>query len=193
MNSVGEGARSSERSATPAAPPRCPARRPSAPRAAGNGSVALAWSAPTSNGGSAITGYKVYRGTSSGNESLYATLGVVTSWTDTSASNGTTYYYQVTAVNSVGEGARSGERSATPAAPADGARRADPQLGRRAGNGSVALAWSAPASNGGSAITGYKVYRATVERQRDALRDRSAPSPAGRTRASPTASPTTTR
>jgi hypothetical protein len=39
----------------------------------------------------------------------------VTSYTDSAVTNGTTYYYQVSAVNSVGEGALSNERSATPA------------------------------------------------------------------------------
>ena len=37
-----------------------------------------------------------------------------TSYTDTTAANGTTYYYKVTAVNSVGEGPASNEASATP-------------------------------------------------------------------------------
>ena len=58
----------------------------------------LSWSAP-SNGGAAITGYKVYRGTTSGNETLLTTLGNVTSFDDTGVSNGTTYYYKVSAVN----------------------------------------------------------------------------------------------
>ena len=54
---------------------------------AGNGSVSLAWSAP-SDGGSAITGYRIYRGTWSGGESLLATVGTGTSWTDSNAANG---------------------------------------------------------------------------------------------------------
>src|SRR4029079_6079679 len=116
VNSVGEGARSTERSATPTAPATAPAT-PTLSATAGNGSVSLSWNAPA-DGGSAITGYKLYRGTSSGGEILWANLGTATSWTDTGASNGTTYYYQLSAVNSVGEGSRSSERSATPTAPA---------------------------------------------------------------------------
>jgi hypothetical protein len=52
----------------------------------------------------------------SGGESLLAQVGNVTSFTDSSVVNGVTYYYRVSAVNSVGEGALSGELSATPGA-----------------------------------------------------------------------------
>ena len=64
------GPRSNERSATPAAPATVPGAPTLNSATAGNGSVTLAWSAPASNGGSAITGYKVYRGTASGGETL---------------------------------------------------------------------------------------------------------------------------
>ena len=80
-----------------------------------DGSVSLQWSAPSSNGGAAITNYNVYRATASGAETLLTQVGNVTSYTDSPVTNGTTYYYEVSAVNSVGEGAVSNERSATPA------------------------------------------------------------------------------
>ena len=44
---------------------------------------------------------------------------------------------------------------------ADGARRSD-RLGATAGNAQVSLGWTAPVSNGGSAITGYRIYRGTL-------------------------------
>ena len=59
--------------------------------------------APASDGGSAITGYNIYRGTASGGETLLTQVGNVTSYTDASVTNGTTYYYKVSAVNAVGE------------------------------------------------------------------------------------------
>ena len=58
--------------------------------------MALAWNAPA-NGGAAITGYNVYRGTSSGGETLLTQLGNVTAYTDATAVNGTTYFYKVAA------------------------------------------------------------------------------------------------
>ena len=100
-------------------PPVDPAAAvPGAPSLSGvagrDGSVVLQWSAPVSDGGSAVTGYEVYRGTASGGETLLAQVGDVTSFTDTSVTNGTTYFYRVSAVNSVGEGALSGELSVVP-------------------------------------------------------------------------------
>src|SRR5262249_26560091 len=144
--------------------PTAPATAPGAPTlnsaTAGNGTMGLAWSAPASDGGSAITGYKVYRSTSSGAETLLTTLGVVTSWTDSGVVNGTTYFYKVSAVNSVGEGSPSGEKSGPPTAPAT-VPGAPTLSSATAGNATVGLAWSAPASDGGSAVTGYRVYRST--------------------------------
>ena len=81
----------------------------------GNGQVALSWTTPSA-GSSAITGYKVFRGTTPGGGTLLTTTGVTNSYTDTTAANGTTYYYTVAAVNSAGTGTASNEVSATPSA-----------------------------------------------------------------------------
>jgi PKD repeat protein len=86
---------------------------------AGNGQVALSWTAPASDGGVAITSYRVYRGTTSGAETLLTSggcsgLGNVTTCTDGGLTNGQTYYYKVSAVNGIGEGGQSNEASATP-------------------------------------------------------------------------------
>jgi fibronectin type 3 domain-containing protein len=141
---------------------------PTAPQSlaatAGSGSVSLSWAAPASSGGAAITGYNVYRGTSPGGESAtpVATNVTTTSFTDTALTNGTTYYYTVAAVNSVGTSPQSNEASATPVAVQATAPSAPQSLAAVAGNSSVSLSWSAPASDGGSAITGYNVYRGTT-------------------------------
>ena len=57
-----------------------------------------------------------------GRETLYKSLGNVTSYDDNAVTGGTNYYYRVAAVNSVGEGTQSNEVSATPAAPPSGPR-----------------------------------------------------------------------
>jgi hypothetical protein len=81
---------------------------PAAPQliAGTNGQSAfLTWSTPD-DGGSAITGYKIYRGVGTGTETFLANAGPDTnSYTD--AATGSSFFYRVSAVNAVGEGARS--------------------------------------------------------------------------------------
>jgi hypothetical protein len=126
----------------------------------GASSVSLAWSAPGSNGGSAITNYKIYRGTAAGGEGTvpYTTVGNVTGFTDSAVSAGTTYYYTVAAVNSVGTSAQSNERSAAPTvASLPGA----PVLtATRTNRRGVQLNWTVPTSVG-SSISAYRIYRST--------------------------------
>src|SRR5205809_250616 len=122
---------------------------------AGTGKVILTWQAPSSNGGSAITGYKIYRSTSSGTETGYVSLGNVTSYTNTGLTNGITYFYKVRAVNSVGSSLLSNEASARPV----GTPSAPQSLQATAGAGSVTLTWQAPASDGGSPVTNYRIFR----------------------------------
>jgi fibronectin type 3 domain-containing protein len=162
VNSAGQSPQSNEATATPRA------TAPSAPTglmaSGSNGSVKLSWIAPASNGGSQITGYDVYRGTTPGGESStpIATGVSGSTYTDTGVTNGTTYYYKVTAVNAVGQSPQSGEASATPQASATVPSAPQGLTAATGGNGTVKLSWSPPASNGGSAVTGYDVYRGTT-------------------------------
>ena len=81
---------------------------------AGNAEATLSWSAPTNNGGSAITGYTVKYS----NGTAIATTGAgTTSYTVTGLTNGTSYTFMVTANNIVGSSAPSSTVSVTPVAP----------------------------------------------------------------------------
>jgi fibronectin type 3 domain-containing protein len=61
-------------------------------------SVAMSWTASTST----VTGYNVYRGTTSGGpySQLNSSLVTAVNYTDSTVTAGVTYYYVVTAVNS---------------------------------------------------------------------------------------------
>jgi titin len=120
--------------------------------------VTLGWSAPTSNGGSAVTSYTVLRSTTSGTETVLTTGVTGLTYNDTSAVNGTTYFYEVKAVNVVGSSVASNEKSATPAT-VPGAPTLNSATG---GNNVVTLGWSAPSNNGGSTVTSYTVLRSTT-------------------------------
>jgi fibronectin type 3 domain-containing protein len=79
----------------------------------GNAKVDLSWTVVSN----AIS-YNLYRSTTTGGPySQIATSVTGITYSDTTVTNGTTYYYVVTAVNSGGESGYSNEASATPTAP----------------------------------------------------------------------------
>jgi hypothetical protein len=84
----------------------------------GSGEISLSWSAPT--GGASVSGYNVWRGTSSGDESLVETGVTGTSYTDFSVAPSTLYYYEVQPANSLGVGPLSNEVSSSASGPAPG-------------------------------------------------------------------------
>ncbi len=78
--------------------------------------VHLSWSTPDDRG-SPITGYNVYRRTSSGSFGLIASVAAGINTYDDSVDPNQNYFYQVTAVNALGEGAACGEHA--PGCPGD--------------------------------------------------------------------------
>jgi outer membrane protein assembly factor BamB len=141
--------------AAPAIPPGVPT---SVAATAGDGRVSLAWSAP-STGTPPVT-YNVYRGTAPGKEaaSPIATGLTGTGYVSTGLANGTTYYFEITATNGAGTSGFSTEVSATPVTVPG----APTQLNATTNHaGGVSLNWRAPSSNGGSPVTGYRLYRGT--------------------------------
>lgn len=78
--------------------------RPSTPRglrsADDPNGIRLSWTGSTDN--VAVTGYQVYRSTNGTLGSLFTTVPVATTWTDTSTVSGTTYTYAMRAVDAAG-------------------------------------------------------------------------------------------
>ncbi|HVQ49176.1 MAG TPA: fibronectin type III domain-containing protein, partial [Mycobacterium sp.] len=139
--------------ASPASAPVTPVAPPSAPTAvtgvAGDGQVTVTWAAPTSTGGSPITGYTV---TATPGAKTCQTTGTLTC-TVPGLTNGTAYTFTVTATNAAGTSTPSKGQIVTPVAPPS----APTTVKAVAGNGQVTVTWAAPSSTGGSPITGYTV------------------------------------
>jgi uncharacterized repeat protein (TIGR03803 family) len=146
-NEVGTGGASgASNSVIPHTPPGPPT---GVAATAGNGAATVTFTAPASNGGSPITGYTV---TSS--PGGIVKTGPVSPITVTGLTNGTSYTFTVTATNMVGSGPASiASNSVIPLGPPG----APTGVVAMAGNGEVTVGFTAPASNGGSPITGYTV------------------------------------
>jgi hypothetical protein len=134
---------------------------PTAPRSlsatAGNQSAALTWSAPVSNGGSTITGYRIDVSTDGGSTfttSVANTGSSSTSRTISGLTVGTSYIFRAFAINAIGTSSASNDTSSLTAISHPGAPTG---LSAVAGVQSVSLSWTAPASNGGASITAYRI------------------------------------
>jgi hypothetical protein len=115
VNAVGNSSASNEVSATPVATTVPGAATNLGAATASSKGVLLRWTAPSSNGGSTITSYTLYRSGSSASETSYVSercTSATCSYQDTNTKHGATYYYEVAAVNALGTGPRSNEASA---------------------------------------------------------------------------------
>jgi fibronectin type 3 domain-containing protein len=151
-NTVGTGpASASSASATPDVVPGAPT---GVTPTRGNTQVSLTWTAPVSNGGTAITGYSVTPFIGATPQTAILTGSTAASYTVTGLTNGTAYTFTVAAINAAGTGSSSSASASVTPATLPGA----PTIGTATrGNTQVAVTWTAPASNGGDAITGYTV------------------------------------
>jgi titin len=128
---------------------------------AGNSQVTLSWSAPSSSGGGPVTDYVVQYSLDSGtswttfNDGTSSSTGAVV----TGLANGTVYVFRVAAVNSLGTGNYSSSSAGiTPDNSPPGTPTA---LTATGWNTFVELNWTAPANNGGNAITDYIIQYST--------------------------------
>lgn len=133
-------------------PPTIPAAPTGLAATAGDSQVALAWTAA-----SGATSYNVYYSTTTGVTTANGTKvsGISsTSYTKTGLTDGTPYFFIVTAVNSAGESAASAQVTSTPAAALPAAPTG---LVATPGDTQVALSWTAA-----TGATSYNLYYSTT-------------------------------
>ena len=126
--------------------------------ASGTTRINLFWTAPASNGGSAITGYKIESSSDGGSnwtDRVANTRETTTTYAHNGLTAGATRHYRVSAINTNGAGGSSNIANATTGTTVPGAPTG--LSATASGTTQINLFWTAPASNGGSAITGYKI------------------------------------
>ena len=116
-----------------------------------SGTPQVSWLAPALTGGAALTGYVV---TATPGGAICTTTTLSCTYAAGQLTEGTTYTFRVAATNANGTGGQSlSSGSVTPLSVPD----PPTAVAAAAGNGSIAVTWSAPTNTGGSAITGYQV------------------------------------
>ncbi|GAB3248614.1 M36 family metallopeptidase [Nocardioides dilutus] len=150
-NAVGDGPYSGfgDTVVVPATVPGAPTVTGSTPSA---GAVSVAFTPPASDGGSAITGYTAECVSTDGGVTDTGT-GASSPISVTGLSAGKSYHCRVLATNTVGDGPYSGFGD-TVVVPAN-VPGAPTVTGSTPSAGAVSVAFTPPASDGGSAITGY--------------------------------------
>ncbi|UEG50520.1 fibronectin type III domain-containing protein [Ferruginibacter lapsinanis] len=146
-NSAGDGTPSNAVNGTPLAAPVAPDAPTINSITPGNQTLSVNFTAPVFNGGATITDYKY-----SLDGGTFVSAGTSNPIVITGLTNAQTYSVRILAHNSVGDGAPStavnGTPATTPGAPTI--------TGITPSNTSLSVAFTAPGSNGGSAITNYK-------------------------------------
>ena len=147
------GAWSVEVSGTPVSVPGVPGSVGAQP---GDGSLSVSWLAPASTGGFDVTGYRVRwksGGQSYGSGREIAADAAARSAAVTGLVNGTSYSVEVAALNALGTGGSAEVTGVVPRTVPGPPRSLEVVSGHR----SLSVSWLAPASTGGSDVTGYRV------------------------------------
>ncbi len=118
--------------------------------------IYLDWEPPLDDGGIPLTYYVIYRNTTTGGFTYHDHVGATQQdYSDNTTVNGVEYTYYVTAMNDAGEGPPSNQASNM----SIGVASEPVNLTAEDGLDCIYLDWDPPASDGGSSITEYWIYR----------------------------------
>ncbi len=128
-----------------------------------NAQSVVSFTAPTANGGAAISSYTVSAAdTTNPSNPIVTQSGTASPITVTGLTNGDTYGITVAASNASGTGpASSPAATATPATVPGVPTNVTAAVGPPVASGAAAVSWTAPASNGGMGISKYTVTSST--------------------------------
>ena len=168
INSVGTGSPSNTATATTSSGTVATAPQPPTgltATVASSSEIDLSWTAPSDNGGAAITGYMIERSQDSG--STWSTLSsntgsASTTYSDTGLTPSTSYAYRVSAINSAGTSSPSDVASATTGVSLSAPQPPTGLTASAVSSSKINLSWTAPGNDGGSAIIGYKIERSIM-------------------------------
>jgi len=154
FNIVGEGCRSPVINSTPGTHP---GQVKNLSALSGDSEVFLTWEEPEEDGGFGITNYIILKGSGPEDLEYLSETNDSTSYRDTDIENGRIYYYSIRAVNERGAGPPCAGIHATPATVPGPVRSFAAVINDR----NVFLSWNPPMDDGGSPITGYRIFRGT--------------------------------
>ena len=131
----------------------------------GQTKIDLSWNAPSSDGGTAITGYRIEVSTNgrSWANQVNSTGSTSTRYSHTDLMAGSTRHYRVFAHNAVGTSAMSNVADATTDSPPTASAPGAPTVLTATADGQtrIDLSWTAPSDDGGASITGYRIEVST--------------------------------
>lgn len=163
INSAGIGNSSNEATATTLSTPSAP--RNLSTTVISSSQINLIWNAPSSSGGTPITGYKILRDNSCTGTfvTISTTTNSSTKYSDTGLVANTCYRYNIEAINAIGPGSTM-ENNVTATTLSIPVQTHVPNSPtglnvKTTSNTSLNITWTAPSDNGGSTITGYLVQR----------------------------------
>ncbi len=163
FNEMGDGGNSSEALVVPKV---TPSRIGTVRLIPGDGVITVDWYLPSSNGGSMLLGFNVFRGTEEDQLELLKEIGPSDSfYDDRNVTNGETYHYSVTAFNEIGAGPLSSVVNATPF----GVPGAPTSFEGEEGDSKVSLRWDPPGDTGGARTQKYRLYRGSPGGDMDLL------------------------